>query len=76
MKKLDCHIWSTVPAVGTTLEEMKDKINELINAVNSLQSQLLRINPDTKYGPSPIEADAFDVDAVMNSLKTNIKDNG
>jgi len=46
MEKLDCPIWYTSPAVGETLEEMKKKINELVDEVNNLKDELSRVHKD------------------------------
>lgn len=48
MKELDCHIWVTSPAVGATLGEMKDKINEMVTEINELKIQLSRVKKDRK----------------------------
>jgi hypothetical protein len=46
MEKLDCHIWETSPAVGVTLQNLKDKINEMVDEINRLNSELSRIHKD------------------------------
>jgi len=58
MKKLDCHIWSTTPAVAITLEDMKEKINEMINEINELKIQLSRVKKDR---PDPRTKSPYDL---------------
>ena len=53
IKELDCPIWDTVPAVGMTLREMKTKINELIEVINSLETQVKTLQrKNLPYGNS------------------------
>lgn len=58
MEKLNCHVWVTTPAVGETLEAMKEKINELVSEVNELKIQLTRVRKDR---PDPRNMNPYDL---------------
>jgi hypothetical protein len=58
MEKLDCHIWVTTPAVGTTFKDIIDKINEIIDNVNYIETELTRIHRDK---PHPRDIHPYDL---------------
>lgn len=47
-KKLDMHIWSTVPSISDNTKQLQEKINELIDEIDILKSALEN-NVSTKH---------------------------